>query len=220
MPIIELFKKSFDFYIKKVWTLAGIALFSFLGFLVILPFALTAFIISYSSFSKSNLNISLILIDILLGLIGIFFAILIGLWSQAATYFAVKEDGINFKQSLKTAWPKLGSFFWVSLLAGLAVFGGLILFVIPGIIFGVWFCLSIFVFVSEDLRGTSALKRSKQLIQGYFWPVLGRMLIVGFVVWLISSIKFFGPIINIFFSVPFTIVFQYLLFEDLKRVKA
>ena len=219
LPIIDLFKKSFDLYIKKVWTLARIVLFGFLGLLILLPFGLVAFIISYAPFSAGNFSINLILIDILLALIGVFFTIFFGLWTQVATFCAVKENEINFKKALALAWPKMGSFFWISLLTALAIFAGFILLVIPGIIFAVWFCFSIFVFVAEDLRGTAALKKSKQLVRGYFWPVFGRMIVLGIVVSLISWIKFFGPIINIFFTAPFAIVFEYMLFEDLKRVK-
>ena len=63
LPIIDLFKKSFDFYIKKVWTLARIVLFGFLGLLILLPFGLVAFIISYAPFSAGNFSINLILIE-------------------------------------------------------------------------------------------------------------------------------------------------------------
>lgn len=219
LPIIDLFKKSFDVYVKKVWLLASTVLFSFLGFFVFLPFAITAFFISYKPFSNSNFDINIILFDILLALLGIFFAIILGLWSQTATLYAVKEGSITFKNLLTMAWPKIGSLFWVALLTALAVLGGFILFVIPGIIFSVWFCFSGFVFVAENLRGASALKKSRDLVKGYWWPVFGRLVVIGIVAGLISSIETFGPIINIFFMVPFATVFEYLLYQDLKRVK-
>lgn len=220
MPVIELFKKSFDAYWKKIWTLAGIILFEFLGGVILLPFIGIVFLISYGPFSRLDFNISLILIDILLVLIGTFFAIIFCLWARVALFYAVKEQGMNFKASLATAWPKLGSFFWISLLVGLAVLGGLILVIIPGIIFAVWFCFSMFVFVSEGIKGTSALKRSKQLVQGYWWPIFGRIVVLWIVAVLISWIKFFGPIIEIFIIAPFSIVFLYELYQDVKRVKS
>lgn len=219
LPTVDLIKKSFDVYLKKIWTLVGLVLFCFTGILALLPFGLIALLISWGPFSQSNFNINIILIDILLALIGIFLAVLFGLWAQVATFFAVKEDGLNFKKALAIAWPKIGPFFWVSLLAGFAVLGGFILFIIPGIIFSIWFCLSVFVFISEDLRGTAALKRSKQLVQGYWWPIFGRLFLIGILISLISSIKFFGPLINIFFMSPFAIVYEYLIYQDLKRIK-
>lgn len=219
MPVIDLFKKSFDVYLEKVWLLAGTVVFSFLSFLVLFPFAAVIFLISYGPFSTRNFDVNIILIDILLGLIGILLATIFGLWSQSAMYLAVKEDHLEFEKIIGMAWKKIGSLFWIGLLMGLAALGGFILFIIPGIIFSVWFCFSVFVFVSEDLRGTLALKRSKQLVQGYWWPVFWRLLAMGIVGGLIASIEGFGPIINLFIVIPFTLVFEYLLYKDLKRIK-
>jgi len=219
LPVVDLIKKSFDLYYKKFWTLAGLILFTFLGLLAFLPLGLIGLAISWGPFSRADYNATIILVDILLGLLGLFFAILFGLWSRVASFFSIKEQELDFKSSLAVSWPKMWQFFWVSLLVGLAVLGGFILFVIPGVIFSVWFCLAMFVFVAEGLEGTSALKRSKQLVQGYWWPVFGRLALLGILIMLISSIKFFGPIINVFFMAPFGIAFEYYLYEDLRRVK-
>lgn len=219
MPVVDLIKKSFDAYYKKVWTLAGLMLFGFLGLLAFFPLGLTGLAISWGPFSRSDFNAGIILVDILLGLAGLFAAIFFGLWARVALFFSIKEQELDFKNSLSVSWPKMWQFFWVSLLVGLAVLGGFILFVIPGIIFSVWFCLAMFVFVAEGLKGTSALKRSRQLVQGYWWPVFGRLALLGILIMLISSIKFFGPIINIFFTAPFAVAFEYYLYEDLRRVK-
>ncbi len=219
LPVIELFKKSFDAYWKKIWTLAGITLFSLLGILALLPSILIILIINFSQPKNSFPGITLILVYVLLILIGAFFCILIGLWSQTSLYYAVNEDSAGVKQSLATAWKKIASFFWVSLLVSLAVFGGFILLIIPGIIFSVWFTFSVFVFICEGLKGSSALKRSKQLVQGHWWPVFGRIIVLSIIVLLISWIKFFGPIINMFFVAPFSIVFMYTLYKDLVGAK-
>jgi hypothetical protein len=219
IPIIELFKKSFDEYIKQVWNLAGIMLFGCLGMVALLPFMLVVFLISFSAFSIRHFSITLILVDVLFILIGTFFAIIIGLWSRVALFCAVKNNALNIKQILISAWPKIASFFWISLLAGLAVMGGFILFVIPGIIFAVWFGFSIYVFIFDGIKGSSALKKSKELVKGYWWPVFARFLVIWIVAMLISWIKGLGPIINVFFVIPFCAVYLKVLYEDLKIVK-
>jgi len=219
LPVIELLKKSFDAYLKKAWILIGTMLFSFSGFLAMLPSVVIGFLISYVPFKNSNFDLNIILCDVLLLLAGFFLAIILGLWSQTAMLCAVKEDSADFKKILLMAWPKIGSLFWVSFLAGLVIMGGSILFIIPGIIFSVWFCLSTFVFIAEDLHGTSALKRSKQLVEGYWWPVFGRLAVIGILCMLVSWVRVYGPIINIFFMVPFALVYEYMLYQDLKRVK-
>lgn len=219
LPVAELFKKSFEAYWKKMWVLAGMMLFGCAGFVVLLPLAGIGLLISFQAFSHSDFNITLILIDILLGLIGLLISIIFGLWSRVALFLLVTEENSEFKKSLKNSWHKLGSFFWVTLLAGLATLGGLILFIIPGIIFAVWFTFSVYVFILEGSKGTAALKRSKQLVSGLWWPIFGRVVAVGIISILISWIKGVGPIINIFFTTPFIIVYTYMLYQDVKRVK-
>jgi len=219
MPIVELFKKSFDVYQKKVWTLAGLALFSLVGFVVLLPFAAAAFFVNYKMFTKGQFDLVSILIGVLLMLIGILLCIVLSLWAKVALFYAVKEHDINFKKALSIAWPQMGSFFWVGFLHVLAVLGGFILFVIPGIIFSVWFIFSDYIFVWDGIKGTGALKRSKQLVKGIWWPVFLRFLTIAIILFLISSIKFFGPFINLFFIAPFAIVYMMSLYEDVKSVK-
>jgi hypothetical protein len=219
LPVVELFKKSFDAYYKKVLAYVLIILFGFIGFLIFLPFGLIGFLISYGPFKNNDFNITIILVDIFLVLLGILICVIFGLWSRVALFCAVKDESLKFKESLKVAWPKIASFFWISLLVGLATLGGLILFIIPGIIFAVWFIFSIYVYIEEGIKGTEAMKRSKQLVAGYFWPIFGRILVICIVAMLLSSIKVFGNIINIFFVAPYTVVFVYNLYQDLKRVK-
>jgi hypothetical protein len=220
LPVTELLKKSFDIYQKKAWTYAGLILLGFAGILLFMPFVLAGFLISYGPFSHQDFDLTIILIDVLLGLIGLFFCILVGLWFRVALLCIVKDQSLGIKESLKVAWPKIGSFFWISILVALAVFGGFILLFIPGIIFGIWFMFAMFIYIAEDVKGTLALKKSKQLVAGYWWPIFGRFAVMFIIATLLSWIKFFGAIINIFFVAPFTVVFLYALYEDLKRVKS
>jgi hypothetical protein len=159
------------------------------------------------------------LFGVLFLLVGILISIIIGVWVYAATFFALKEQNsqIPVKQVFTTAKPHLWPFFWVSFLSGIAVMVGVVLFVIPGIIFGIWFSLALYVFVFEGTKGTSALKRSKVMVKGYWWPVFGRFAVIMIASGLISSIKFFGPIINLLFVAPFSIIYGYLIYKDLKN---
>jgi len=218
LPTIELFKKSFDIYQKKVWLLVNIIFFSFLGLVVLLPSILI--ILLMSGFLKGHVfSLNQILFSILLGLVSLFFIILFGLWAKVALLCAVREKEVDLKKILSIAWGKLGSFFWISFLSSVAIMGGYLLLIVPGIIFSVWFAFSLYIFIAEGLKGKSALKRSKQLVQGIWWPVFGRIVALGVIALLISWIKFFGPIINAFFMIPFSVVYMYALYDDVKRVK-
>ena len=155
LPVVELFKKSFDLYFKKVWTYAGLMLFGFIGALVFLPFGLIGFLISYQPFSHNDFNITIILVDVLFGLISFLIFIIFSLWAKVSLYCAVKDTGLKFKESLGAGWLKIASFFWISLLVGLATLGGLLLVIIPGIIFAVWFIFSVYVYIDEGTKAAA-----------------------------------------------------------------
>ncbi|MCM8804908.1 MAG: hypothetical protein NC833_06605 [Candidatus Omnitrophica bacterium] len=50
------------------------------------------------------------------------------------------------------------------------------LFIVPGILFFIWFSLAIFILVFEERKGFDALFRSKHLVKGKFWEILLRLL--------------------------------------------
>lgn len=77
--------------------------------------------------------------------------------------------------SFKKIWTLLGA----SVLIGLAVFGGLLLFIVPGIIFGLWFCFTYFVIMDENLGAVAAMKRSKELAKGHLIEILGALFAGG-----------------------------------------
>ncbi|HVQ44101.1 MAG TPA: hypothetical protein VMT30_04005 [Candidatus Saccharimonadia bacterium] len=45
----------------------------------------------------------------------------------------------------------------------------------PGIIFTAWFSLAAYVIVEEGAWGTAALRRSRELVRGRTWDVIGTM---------------------------------------------
>ena len=69
----------------------------------------------------------------------------------------------------------------VSILTGLAVFGGFLLLIVPGIIFAMWFAFSLYALLLDDKHGTEALKYSKQLVNGRWWSVFWRIIAPAFV---------------------------------------
>ena len=72
----------------------------------------------------------------------------------------------------------------VSLLVGAVVLGGTILFVVPGLIFTIWFGYAQFLAMFEGKQGLAALAESRSLVQGRFWVALRYQL--------------FGPITVVF----------------------
>lgn len=81
-------------------------------------------------------------------------------------------------------WPSI----YTSLLAGIAVLGGILLLVIPGIWLGVLFSLVSTALAIDGLTGTAALKASSQLVRGRWWHVFWMSLASGIVVWIITMV--------------------------------
>lgn len=93
----------------------------------------------------------------------------------------LEENPADIKESYKTGFKEFFPYCWVIALLGLATVGGALLLIIPGIIFAVWFSLAGYVRIIEGIGGTAALKRSKQLVKGNWWYVLGAPLICGII---------------------------------------
>lgn len=81
----------------------------------------------------------------------------------------------------KKAWNLFLPLIWVGFLTGLVVFGASLLFILPGIYFGVALYFSQIILVDQGTRGTQALGASRALVRGRWWATFGRLLVVGFV---------------------------------------
>lgn len=152
-------------------------------------------------------------------------AIILSFWIGAFNILVVSNVAHSnikgIRETLKLAWKKVWKFFLVNLLMGIIVMLGLVLFVVPGIIFGIWFSFAPY-FVVEGSGVVESLKQSKKLVAGFFWKTLLRYVIfaiLGITIYtLISFIPVVGPISLMFFS-PFYILLSYLVFLNLKKLR-
>lgn len=230
---IDLIKESFQIYFKRenLVFLLKFALAGFLvGILAALPFIILAIlgVGAGALASFSDYGAPFLTIVVLLFVVGIIFSITIGVWLQAAQIMAIsqviKGGQLSVESAFRSSWGKIvWRLFFANMLSGLVVVLGLVLLIIPGIIFAVWFSFVSFVLVTENLGAMESLKRSKSLVSGYFWAVVGRFLVFFLLIAVleiaISLIPFIGSIVLMLFS-PFGVLLPYLVFEDLKKVKA
>lgn len=86
-----------------------------------------------------------------------------------------EELELDADDALRALLAQLGPVLVVAVLTGLAVTLGAVLFILPAIWCAVTFALSIPVLLFEDLHGTRALDRARELASGH-WPVLFRQL--------------------------------------------
>lgn len=237
----EIFNEAWAIYKNRFKTLIAINLIPVLGF-ILLGFIVAILVIS-AKVSQTNWQGPEFLVIICLGFIALLALIYIGLWATVALLFAIKDqaEGIGWKEAFKRSRNKIWIFFGTSLLTGLAVFGGFILLIIPGVIFAFWFSQSPYIVVEENLGNTSALKRSKYYIKGRIGQFFGKSFHIGIItfglyiglaiiVGIFSSISHLNKeqalvarnIVNYIFNLfwaPVVTVYAYQLYKHLKATR-
>ena len=107
---------------------------------------------------------------------------------------------ITVGQAYRFVWPKFLTLVLAGIFVVLVIYLGLLLLVVPGIIFSLWFALTTPAIVVENLKATKGMSRSKALAAGN----LGKIFSVAFLIIVISWViaipfgfagSFFGGIL-------------------------
>lgn len=85
------------------------------------------------------------------------------------------------KEESTLSWNLVLPLIWVAILVTLAVLGGTLLFIIPGIYLAVVLSFSQILVLDQNLRGTKAMAASRDLVTGRFGPYLWRVVAGGLV---------------------------------------
>lgn len=161
--------------------------------------------------SRNILTAIGLFIGVTAGVVGMF-------WGIAAFIYAVVDETSGIRDSLGSAWQRIGSFIWLFTLLGFIITGGFLLLFIPGILFGVWFAFAQFILAREDVRGMDALLKSKAYVRNRWFDVFLRLFVIWIVSIIVSMVPLVGPILSILFM-PFMMIFAYLVYEDLRTLK-
>lgn len=161
------------------------------------------------------------------------------LFARLALFIFVIKEGAEksvtgaYRDGLRMFFP----FVWIIILLLLTTFGGIILFVIPGILLAVWLSVSVFSLFSENKRGIDALALSWHYTKGYWMSVAWRFFVFAVFAWIVAAI-FFAPlflltndtdaqnrfqvlntIADILFFAPLSAIYSYLIYQSLKKAK-
>ncbi len=172
----------------------------------------------------------LVYISAILG--GILFIVLY-VWSQIALLQVLKSDPekIGVMNAFKKSWKYVGSYFWLGILLVSIVMGGMLLLIVPGIIFAFWFTFAPFILVNEDVKGMNALFKSREYVRGKIGAIFWRFLCVGVLAFAVSIVMHFiiaiahvphaqdvaGFITSLFFA-PFVTVYWVMIYRSAKAV--
>jgi uncharacterized protein with PQ loop repeat len=146
-------------------------------------------------------------------------------WVQCAAIIAVKErPAVGTRESLRRAKPKILPYLLTVLPLYLAAGAGLMFFVMPGIVIGIWGFAGGYIAATEDKRGAAALAKSREYVRGYFLKIFFLLAVEMLLSFLVNGIaESFGSnpielLINFAFA-PLLFIFNYLIFEKLKQIK-
>jgi len=210
LSVGELFSATWNLY-KQRWILL-IGLIAGTASAVALPPVLVGVItggLGKGSFSATVVTI------MLFGLALIGSMVLLS-WGMTATVAAAVDKTLDFRSSLNRAKGCWISFVWVSFLYSFIVGGASLLFIIPGILSGSWFFACPYLVIDGETRGMDALLKSKALVDGRFWQVLGRLALI----WLLGMVAGMLPVVGPLFSlamVPFSLLYSVMLFRNLSE---
>lgn len=85
-------------------------------------------------------------------------------------------------KEIKLALPLLLPTLWIVLLFKAIKFAGLLLFIIPALVFSIWFFFSFHARVIDQKKGLGAFLSSKHLVKGVSWDILWLVLSTSFIV--------------------------------------
>ena len=119
-----------------------------------------------------------ILIQILLSLI----TMLATLSIVVITDRAVEGQSLPWTDAILQALSKWAKAIGTGILAGLIVLLGMVIFIIPGVIFSVYYMFTTYVVVLRNESGIDALSYSKSLVQGQWWRMFGIALAIGIII--------------------------------------
>ncbi len=134
---------------------------------------------------------------------------------------------VPITEALLYAWDNIIHIAWVVLLVALLCFGAYTLFIVPGILFQLWFSFALIVYIAEGKRGGSALLTSRAYVRGHEWELLLRSVIllvlcvlISFFLGKFSTLSGLGKIITVIVQVfigPCIVAYFFLIYSYLKR---
>ncbi|NIM06119.1 MAG: hypothetical protein GTN65_11025, partial [Armatimonadetes bacterium] len=145
---------------------------------------------------------------------GLLIGMLAWLWGFGGFISAACDEMQNFKEALGSGWRNMWSLLWVYLIVGCTIQGGLILFILPGLVWTVSFFAAQFIIFEEHQRGMDAMLKSRAYVKGHWWAVFGRLLLIVIILILASVVPLGGILLT-----PFMMIYMVLIYKELRTIK-
>ena len=138
-------------------------------------------------------------------------AILVSIgWVQLAIH-TVEKKKLEMA-TLFTGYKKILPYLGLMILMIIAVYAGLFLFVIPGVMLITMFFLAPYLVIDQGLGPIAALKESMKLTKGARWDILGFIFVGG----IVSILGFLCLGIGMLVTIPVVYIAQAAVYKQLK----
>lgn len=124
----------------------------------------------YTTDSTALVSLTVVVFSVLAGLVAV------GAVSKCLLD-AYTGHPTDWRHSLQFAASRIGPLLWLAIICEVLLTIAFILLVIPGIYLLVCWMLALPVLMFEGIGGYGALRRSRELISGYWWTAFGALLV-------------------------------------------
>ncbi len=211
---IDLFGKSTDAIKRYLKYFAGLWALPFL-YTVVTSFDKTAETLNDTG-DVSNLGAKLILI-----LVGVAVFIVAAVLIQSATVALELEAAQNSKITWKYLWEQTKHYalrlLGLGVVTGFIVFVGLILFIVPGVIFLRRYILAPYAMLDKDLNISEAMQRSAALTKPYSTSIYSVLVVSGLLGIVPSFFGAIGAIVSFILASLYSVAFA-IRYEELKKL--
>ncbi len=147
----------------------------------------------------------ILLLDLLL-------STLFGIGSVVFSLGYATRENFSFEDILRSlSFRKFIYFFFAYLLTELAILGGFILLIIPGIIAAVRLSLVRYIVIEEDIKPLAALRESARRTKGHHWKLLSFFLFAL----LVNILGALCVLVGLLFTMPLTLIAFTLVYKKL-----
>jgi len=163
---VTLFKESWEIYRKNLLKFIMVFLYGLSGLiplLVVLVLFFTYNITDLAEKASLLVNFSLALIGFGLFVASLYIAIVYSIRTKVASILLLKNNFTPARNNFEEAKPYFIKFLGVSMLMMVLIIAWGFLFIIPALIFGIYYSFAAYILVIEDKRPFSAVERSRQM---------------------------------------------------------
>jgi hypothetical protein len=171
----DIIKKSWGIFTKRENLIYLIKIYSPIGFLAVISLAFTYVPLLTKFFETYSGNIVMSIFNFLFAILAIF----INLSGIIAVTAIIGGQTPTIESIYKKALSKYLKFLLLTIVVYIIFALGIVLLIVPFILFMTWFAFSMFIYVERGTGIRASLSESKKLVKGRFWKIFVRISAFG-----------------------------------------